>query len=67
MEFRASFIANPAQLSIRKEQLVIRQVQEITVPMKDITSLMLESQAVNSFLGSAAKSGRLWSVGLFLR
>ena len=46
MEFRAIFIANPAQLSVRKKQLVIRQTQEITVPMEDITSLMLESQAV---------------------
>lgn len=46
MEFRAVFIANSAQLSVRKEQLVIRQTQEITVPMEDITSLMLESQAV---------------------
>ena len=46
MEFRSIFIANPAQLSVRREQLVIRQIQEITVPMEDITSLMLESQAV---------------------
>lgn len=46
MEFRAIFIANPAQLSVRREQLVIRQTQEVTVPMEDITSLMLESQAV---------------------
>ena len=52
MEFRAIFIANPAQLSFRKEQLVIRQTQEVTVPMEDITSLMLESQAVT--ISSAA-------------
>lgn len=52
MEFRAVFISNPAQLSVRQEQLVIRQAQEITVPMEDITSLMLESQAVT--ISSAA-------------
>lgn len=46
MEFRAIFIANQAQLSVRREQLVIRQAQEVTVPMEDITSLLLESQAV---------------------
>lgn len=46
MEFRAVFIANPAQLSLRREQLVIRQAQEVAVPIEDITSLMLESQAV---------------------
>ena len=42
MEFRTIFIANQAQLSVRREQLVIRQVQEVTVPMEDITSLLLE-------------------------
>jgi len=47
MEFRSIFIANPAQLSVRQEQLVIRQEREITVPMEDITSLLLESQAVS--------------------
>lgn len=52
MEFRAIFIANPAQLSVRREQLVIRQAQEITVPMEDITSLLLESQSVT--ISSAA-------------
>ena len=52
MEFRAIFIANQAQLSVRREQLVIRQAQEVTVPMEDITSLLLESQAVT--ISSAA-------------
>lgn len=46
MEFRSIFISRPAQLSSRKNQLVIRQEQEVTVPMEDITSLMLESRAV---------------------
>lgn len=46
MEFRAIFIANQAHLSVRREQLVIRQTREITVPMEDITSLLLESQAI---------------------
>lgn len=52
MEFRAIFIANQTQLSVRREQLVIRQTQEVTVPMEDITSLLLESQAVT--ISSAA-------------
>ena len=52
MEFRAVFIANPAQLSVRREQLVIRQIQEVTIPMEDITSLLVESQAVT--ISSAA-------------
>lgn len=52
MEFRSVFIANPAQLSVSRKQLVIRQQQEISVPMEDISSLMLESQAVT--ISSAA-------------
>lgn len=46
MEFRSIFISNPAHLSARRSQLVIRQEQEITVPMEDITSVLLESRAV---------------------
>ena len=47
MEFRSVFIANPAHLSVRKNQLVIRQAQEVTIPMEDISSLMIESRAVD--------------------
>ena len=46
MEFRAIFISNPAHLSVRRGQLVIRQEREITIPMEDITSLLLESKAI---------------------
>lgn len=46
MEFRSVFIANPARLLVRRDQLVIQQEQEVTIPMEDITSLLIESQAV---------------------
>ncbi len=46
MEFRSIFVANPAQLSVRRNQLVIRQEKEVTVPMEDISSLLIESRAV---------------------
>lgn len=46
MEFRAIFISNPAHLSVRRKQLVIRQEQEVSIPMEDISSLLLESRAV---------------------
>ncbi len=46
MEFRGIFVANPAQLSLRRNQLVIRQEREVTVPMEDISSLLLESRAI---------------------
>ena len=46
MEFRSIFVANPAQLSVRRNQLVIRQEKESTVPLEDISSLLIESRAV---------------------
>ncbi len=46
MEFRSVFISNPAQLSARKGQLVVRQDKEITIPMEDISSLLIESRVV---------------------
>ena len=46
MEFRSVFISNPARLSVRLGQLVIHQESEFTVPMEDLSALMLESRAV---------------------
>ena len=46
MEFRSVFISNPARLSVRLGQLVIRQERELTVPMEDLSALLLESRAV---------------------
>lgn len=47
MEFRSIFISNPAQLSVRKGQLIIRQDEEVSIPMEDISSILLESKAVS--------------------
>lgn len=46
MEFRSIYISHPAQLTVRRNQLVIHQGQEVTVPMEDITSVLIESQSV---------------------
>ena len=46
MEYRSIFLANPAQLSVRNQQLVIRQGQEVSIPMEDISGLLIESQQV---------------------
>lgn len=46
MEFHSIFISNPAHLFLRNKQLVIRQDREITVPLEDITSILVESRAV---------------------
>lgn len=47
MEFRSVFVSNPAQLSVRRGQLVIRQEEEVSIPMEDISSLLLESRAIS--------------------
>lgn len=44
MEYRNIFIANPAKLSIQRNQLVIQQEQQFTVPLEDISSILIESQ-----------------------
>lgn len=47
MEFRSIFIANPAYLSCQRRQLLIRQEgREASVPLEDISSVLLESQAI---------------------
>lgn len=46
MEFRNIMISNPARVSIRNGQLCIRQEQEITIPIEDISTLMLDSGQV---------------------
>ena len=43
MEFKSIYISNPARLTVRREQLVITQDSEVTIPMEDITSLLVES------------------------
>ena len=43
MAFRNLFIENPAHISVRSGQLVIRTDTEHTVPVEDVSSVMLES------------------------
>ncbi|MFD1317244.1 type II CRISPR-associated endonuclease Cas1 [Loigolactobacillus zhaoyuanensis] len=42
MAFRNLYIQNPARLSIAKSQLVIQQEERYTVPVEDISSIMIE-------------------------
>lgn len=44
MEYRNIFIANPAKLCIQRNQLVIQQEQRFTVPLEDISGILIESQ-----------------------
>lgn len=43
MEFRNIFLANPARLSVCRNQLVIEQAEKYTVPLEDISALLIES------------------------
>lgn len=60
MEYRNIFIANPAKLSIQRNQLVIQQEQRFTVPLEDISSILIESRQVTlttSALSAIAEAG----------
>ena len=54
MEYRNIFLANPARLSVQREQLVIEQAETITVPLEDISSVLIESQQVTLSVHAAA-------------
>lgn len=54
MSWRSLCIANPACLSIKNSQLVIKQEQETTLPLEDIGAIMIESNQVS--ITSAALS-----------
>lgn len=60
MEYRNIFIANPAKLSVQRNQLVIQQEQQFTVPLEDISSILIESRQVTltaSALSAMAEAG----------
>ena len=54
MEYRNIFLANPARLSVQREQLVIEQAEKFTVPLEDISAVLIESQQVTLSVHAAA-------------
>lgn len=44
MAFRNIIVESPAALSLRREQLIIRTDSEHSVPIEDISALLLESR-----------------------
>lgn len=54
MEYRNIFLANPVRLSVQREQLVIEQAEKITVPLEDISSVLIESQQITLSVRAAA-------------
>lgn len=60
MEYRNIFLANSARLSVQRGQLVIEQAEKFTVPLEDISAIVIESQQVSITAYAAttlAKSG----------
>ncbi|MFQ8833299.1 MAG: hypothetical protein ACLR7U_10810 [Ruthenibacterium lactatiformans] len=56
MSYRCVIVSNPAHISTRSEQLVVETDERHTVPIEDISALMLESRRAT--LSAAALS--LW-------
>lgn len=54
MEYRNIFIANPARLSVAREQLVIEQAEKYTVPLEDISAVLIESPQVQITAAAAS-------------
>lgn len=54
MEYRNIFLTNPARLSVQREQLVIEQAEKFTVPLEDISALLIESKQVTLTAHTAA-------------
>lgn len=54
MEYRNIFLANPARLSVQREQLVIERAEKFTVPLEDISALLIEAQQVQLTAHAAA-------------
>lgn len=58
MSWRSIIISNPSSLSIKKNQLVIKQIEESKIPLEDISVIIFDTSQVNltgCFLSSAAK------------
>ena len=66
MEYRNIFLANPARLSVQREQLVIEQAEKITVPLEDISSVLIESQQV-TLSPRGGSDGRSWDHRISVR
>ena len=58
MAFRSIMIESPAQLSLRDGQLVIRTEREHTVPLEDISALLLENNRSTITTAALARLGQ---------
>lgn len=55
MAFRNIFIGNPVDLTIKNERLLVKQDKDYFIPLEDINSIVIESNAVNISTYTLAK------------
>lgn len=57
MEYRNIFLANPAKIRVLREQLVIEQAETFTVPLEDISAVLIESRQALLGIAGIASAG----------
>ncbi len=60
MSWRSVLISKPSRLSLRSDQLIIRQNEEVSVPLEDIAVIVIESREVtmtSPLLSACARFG----------
>jgi CRISPR-associated protein Cas1 len=65
VEYRNIFLENPARLSVQRNQLVIEQGEKYTIPIEDISALLIESQQATLTAHTAASLAK-YGVTVFL-
>lgn len=58
MAFRNIIVESPAALSLRREQLIIRTDSEHSVPIEDISALLLESRQTTITTAALSRLGQ---------
>ena len=59
MAFRNIIVESPAAISLRREQLIIRTDSEHSVPIEDISALLLESRQTTITTAALSRLARL--------
>lgn len=58
MAFRNIIVESPAAISLRREQLIIRTDSEHSVPIEDISALLLESRQTTITTAALSRLGQ---------
>lgn len=58
MAFRNIIIESPAAISLRREQLIVRTDSEHSVPIEDISALLLESRQTTITTAALSRMGQ---------